>query len=71
MFNLAALTDLAANDEPLTVEIPPLAVHLFLAALGFAEDLNNWTGSGDELTLEEIDQINALVAQAADLLTGG
>lgn len=71
MFNLAALTEIAANDEPLTVTLSPLVVHLILAALSYAEDETNWTGTGYELTLEEVDTIRALVAEASDKLTGG
>lgn len=71
MFDLAALLELAANDEPLTVTLPPLVVHLFLAALSYAEDETNWIGLGYELTHEEVDSIKALVALASDKLTGG
>jgi len=71
MFELAALLALAANDEPITVELSPLSAHLLFAALGYAENLYNWTGSGYELTSEEIDQIQAIVARATDELTGG
>jgi len=71
MFDLAALIEIAANDEPLTVTLSPLVVHLILAALSYAEDETNWTGAGYELTPEEIDTIRALVAEASNKLTGG
>ena len=71
MFSLAALIELAANDEPLAVTLSPLVVHLILAALSYAEDETNWIGAGYELTPEEVDTIRALVAEASDKLTGG
>lgn len=71
MFDLAALVQIAANDEPLTVTLSPLVVHLILAALSFAEDETNWIAAGDELTPIELDNIRALVAEASDKLTGG
>lgn len=71
MFDLAALTRIAANDEPLTVTLAPLVVHLILAALSFAENETNWISEGDELTPVELDNIRALVAEASDRLTGG
>jgi len=61
---------MAENEEPLTVELSPLVVLLLFAAIGYAEDTNNWTGAGLELTPEELDEIDALSAQAALELTG-
>lgn len=71
MFNLAALKAVAAVDEPTTVELSALSVHLILAALGYAEDYGNWAGDFYDLTDLEKDEIDAVTARAVDEILGG
>jgi microcystin-dependent protein len=59
------------NEIPHTVFLSPECWVLLLSAFEFMDDLLNWSGAGDELTVPEIDEIQAIVAKAYEQLMDG
>jgi len=71
MPNLIDLQERTEYEIEHTVVLSPESWVLFLAAFQFFDSLLNWSGAEDELTASEIDEIEALVAEAYAQLTGG
>lgn len=63
VFSLPDLVALAADESPNATTLSPLTIQLLLTAADIINDYELWAGAGYELTSDEKDQIDAMIAQ--------